>query len=165
MGYDIHGTEPTAPEGFHFRRSNLAWPPLAALCRELVPELAEQCKYWTDTQGAGLTADAAAQLAARLQQLISDGTIADYMSQLRTMLARLPDKTCDACEGTGRIPRAVVKTADTLPGRIDKDGNLICLACAGAGEVQPLCAPRLLDEDDVHDWVRFLQRCGGFCIC
>jgi hypothetical protein len=165
MGYDIHGAEPTAPEGFHFRRSNLAWPPLAALCRELVPALASKCTYWTSNDADGLDADAASQLAEHLQQLIADGTIADYISQLRAMLARLPDKTCDACEGTGRIPRAVVKTADTLPSRLDKDGNLICLACAGAGEVQPLCSPRLLDEDDVHKWVRFLHRCGGFSIC
>jgi len=165
MGYDIRGTEPTAPEGFHFRRSNLAWPPLAALCRELVPDIAQRCTHWTTNDRDGLDRDASGQLAARLQQLIADGTVADYIRQLRAMLARLPDKTCDACQGTGRIPRAVVKTADRLPSRVDKDGNLICLACAGAGEVQPLCPPRLLDEDDVHEWVRFLHRCGGFYIC
>jgi hypothetical protein len=164
MGYDIHGTEPTDPVGVYFRRSNLAWPPLAALCRELVPEIAQRCTHWTTNDRDGLDRDAAAQLAARLQQLVADGTIADYISQLRAMLARLADKTCDACEGTGRIPRAVVKTADTLPSRIDKDGNLICLACAGAGRVQPFCAPLLLDEDDVCEWVAFLRRCGGFSI-
>ena len=103
MGYDIHGTDPTAPEGVYFRRSNLAFPPLAALCRELVPELAEHSKYWTKTQGAGLTADMAAQFAGRLQQLIADGTVADYIGQLRAMLARVPDKTCEACGGTRRI--------------------------------------------------------------
>src|SRR5580658_8996771 len=77
MGYDIHGTEPTAPEGVHFRRSIWAWPPLTALCRELAPEVASKCKYWTSNDGDGLDADAAAQLAAHLQQLIADGTIAD----------------------------------------------------------------------------------------
>ena len=165
MGYDIHGIEPTATEGAGFRRSNLAWPPLAALCRELVPDIAARCTHWTSNDGDGLDADSAAQLALRLLELIADGTIAEYMSQLREMLARTPDKNCDACDGTGRIPRALVKTVDTLPGPLDKDGNFICLACAGAGRVQQLCAPRLLDEDDVHEWVRFLQRCGGFSIC
>lgn len=164
MGYDIHGTEPTDPVGVYFRRSNLAWPPLAALCRELVPEFAEHSKYWTSTQGAGLTADMAVQFAARLQQLIADGTVADYIGQLRAMLARLPDKTCEGCEGTGRIPRAVVKTADSLPGPLDKDGNFICLACAGAGRVKPLSSCSLLDEEDVNQWVSFLENCGGFCI-
>lgn len=164
MGYDIHGTEPTAPEGVHFRRSNLAWPPLAALCRELVPDIAQRCTHWTTNERDGLDGDAAAQLGARLQQLIADGTVADYISQLRAMLARLPDNICETCEGTGRIPRAVVKTVDTLAGPLDKDGNFICLACAGAGRLPQLCAPRTLDEDDVYEWVRFLQRCGGFFI-
>jgi hypothetical protein len=164
MGYDIHGTEPTAPEGVYFRRSNLAWPPLAALCRELVPEFAEHSKYWTSTQGAGLTADMAAQFAARLQQLIADGTVADYIGQLRAMLARRRCKTCAGCEGAGRISRAVVKTADSLPGPLDKDGYFICLACAGAGRVKPLSSGSLLDEEDVNQWVSFLQKCGGFCI-
>ncbi len=164
MGYDIHGTDPTAQEGVYFRRSNLAWPPLAALCRELVPELAEQSKYWTSTQGAGLRGDAAEQLAGRLQQLITDGTVADYIGQLRIMLARLPDKTCEACEGKGRIPRALVKTVDTRPGPLDKDGHFICVACAGAGRVPPLVASRMLDEEDVSEWVTFLRNCGGFYI-
>ena len=164
MGYDIRGTEPTAPEGVYFRRSNLAFPPLAALCRELVPEFGEQSKYWTSTQGAGLNAEAATQFAARLQQLIADGTVADYMDQLRAMLAQVPDKNCEACEGTGRIPRAVVKTYDALPSKVDKDGNFICLACAGAGRIQQLTTCRLLDEEDVTEWVMFLERCGGFCI-
>ena len=164
MGYDVHGTEPTAPEGFRFRRSNLAWPPLAALCRELAPELASKCTYWTSNDADGLDRDAAAQLAARLQQLIADGTIADYVGQLRAMLARLADQTCEACEGAGRILRAVVKTADTLPSRVDEDGNFVCLACAGTGQIQPLSACRLLDEEDVDEWVKFLQRCGGFSI-
>lgn len=164
MGYDIRGTEPTAPEGANFRRSNLAWPPLVALCRELVSDISQGCTDWTTNEGDGLDRDAAAQLSARLQQLIADGTVGDYIGQLRAMLARLPDKTCEACEGTGRIPRAVVKTVDTLPGPLDKDGNLICLACAGAGRVQPLSACRLLDEEDVNEWVTFLHRCGGFSI-
>jgi hypothetical protein len=164
MGYDIHGTEPTAPEGVYFRRSNLAFPPLAALCRELVPEFAEHSKYWTSTQGAGLTADIAAQFAVRLQQLIADGTVADYIGQLRAILARRRCKTCEGCEGTGRIPRAVVKTADSLPGPLDKFGNFICLACAGAGRVKPLSSCSLLDEEDVNQWVSFLHRCGGFSI-
>ena len=164
MGFDIHGRNPTGEEGKHFRLSQLAWPPLTALCRELIPDVSCHCSYWTSNDGDGLDGDAAAELAGRLQQLITDGTIADYISQLRATLARLPDKICDACEGTGRIPRAVVKIADIPPGRIDKDGNLICLACAGTGEVQPLCSPRLLDEDDVHEWVCFLRSSGGFCI-
>ena len=164
MGYDIHGITPTGPAGTRFRRSNLAWPPLAALCRELVPDIAQRCTYWTSNDGEGLDRDAAAQLAARLQDLIADGTIASYISQLRTMLARQPDKTCKACEGSGRIPRAVVKTVDTPPGPLDKDGHFICLACAGAGRVQPFVACRMLDEEDVHEWVRFLHGCGGFSI-
>jgi hypothetical protein len=164
MGYDIHGAEPTAPEGFHFRRSNLAWPPLAALCRELVSDIARRCTHWTTNDGDGLDRTAAAELAARLQQLIADGTVADYISQLRAMLARLPDQTCETCEGTGRIPRVVVKTVDSPPGPLDAEGNLICVACAGAGQLQPLVGCRLLDEEDVNEWVTFLQRCGGFSI-
>lgn len=54
MGYDIHGTTPTAPEGTRFRRSNLAWPPLAALCQELGPDIAERCATWTSNDGDGL---------------------------------------------------------------------------------------------------------------
>ena len=164
MGYDIHGTEPTAPEGFHFRRSNLAWPPLAALCRELVSDIAQHCDHWTTNDGDGLDHDAASQLASRLQQLIADGTVADYIGQLRAMLARRRCKTCEGCEGTGRIPRAVVKTADSLPGPLDKDGNFICLACAGAGRVKPLSSCSLLDEEDVNQWASFLRSSGGFCI-
>ena len=164
MGYAIHGTEPTAPEGLSFHRSNWAWPRLAALCRKLVPEFAEQCKYWTGTQGAGLSADAAAKLAERLHLLIADGTIAEYMCQFHAKRARLPDEPCDACEGSGRIPRAVAKTPDQLLGWQDTNGEVICLPCLGAGRRQPLTTYRLLDENDVRDWVSFLRSSGGFCI-
>jgi hypothetical protein len=164
MGYDIHGAKPTAPEGVYFRRSIWAWPPLTALCRELAPDITSNCKYWTSNDGDGLDADAAAQLAERLQQLIADGTIADYVTQFRAMLARLPDVACEACEGRGRISRAVVKTVDALPGPLDSNGDIICLPCAGAGHRCPFMAYRPLDEEDVEEWARFLRSCGGFCI-
>ncbi len=165
MGYDIHGRKPTAPEGVYFRRTFWAWPPLAALCRELAPEICSHCKYWTSNDGDGLDADAAAQLAEHLQQLIADGTIADYLDQLRAMLARLPDKSCQACQGTGRILRAIGETFDNPPGPLDKNGDFICFSCGGTGRAQSLIACRLLAEKDVKEFVCFLRSCGGFSIC
>ena len=164
MGYDIYGTEPTAQEGFCFRRSIWTWPPLAALCGELVPEFTKQWKYWIRTQGAGLTADAAAKLAERLHSLIADETIAEYMRRFHAKRARFPDISCEDCDGKGRIPRGLYKIVDTLPGPLTREGNFICLSCGGIGHRRPFAAYRLLDEGDVREWVVFLRSCGGFWI-
>jgi hypothetical protein len=163
MGFDIHGRKPTG-EGKNFRRSQLAWPPLTALCRELVPDISGHCSYWTSNDGDGLDGDAAAELAGRLRELIEDVTVTDYIKQLRVMRARLPNVTCEACKGAGVITRAVAKMVDVPIGGLDKDGKFVCLSCAGAGGVPSFLACHLLDESDVGEWIDFLRSCGGFSI-
>jgi hypothetical protein len=164
MGYDIHGRHPTGAEGKHFRRSTLAWPPLTALCRELVPDISNRCTYWTSNDGDGLDGDAVAELAGRLRELVEDGTISDYINQLRAMLARLPDTTCEICKGSGVITRAMAKTVDLPLGHLNKDRSFVCLPCGGKGAVPKLLACHLLDTEDVEEWIDFLRSCGGFRI-
>jgi hypothetical protein len=164
MGFDIHGKNPTGEEGKHFRRSVWAWPPLTALCRELVPEISSRCADWTSNDGDGLDGDAAADLAGHLRELAEEGIVADYINELRAMLERLPDIPCEVCHNSGVIPRAVAKTVDMPLGPLHKGRDFVCLACAGAGVVPKLLACHLLDQEDVEEWIDFLRSCGGFSI-
>lgn len=164
MGFDIHGRHPTGDEGRHFRRSRLAWPPLAALCRVLVPEICKECRDWTTNDGDGLDGDGAAELAGRLRELAQEGAVNDYICELRSALDKMQPSPCELCRNTGIIPRGLAKTSDLTLGRITTEGDFTCLPCNGTGTVSSLQGFQLLDRSDVEEWIDFLRSCGGFVI-
>jgi hypothetical protein len=64
-----------------FWRDNRVWVPLADLCLTLAPDL---CAPWPNrflNQSFGLTADQAAKLADRLEELITNGSVQKYMDE------------------------------------------------------------------------------------
>jgi hypothetical protein len=150
---DVYGIAPTSPEGEYFRRNVWGWHPLAQLCHQMAPDITAKCEYWHSNDGEGLDAGAAADLAAVLQQHLTKGEVANYVQQRDTWLAGLPDEPCSCCDGVGLIERS---REDRVPGT--------CRACGGKGQTQSFKKNYFLEEDDVKEWIRFLQSCGGFRI-
>jgi hypothetical protein len=56
MGMDLHGHNPTAPEGEYFRASIWTWPSLVKVITALCPEETSNCKNWDTMRAMGLTA-------------------------------------------------------------------------------------------------------------
>ncbi len=81
MGMDVFGNKPTAPQGEYFRRNIWYWHPLAELCLELAPDECSPCEYWHSNDGDGLDAAQSVLLAQRLQQLVSDGSVAKHIAR------------------------------------------------------------------------------------
>ena len=84
MGFDVYGQCPTAPEGHHFRRTVFHWPFIVDLCLDLAPRQIRRFGLWRDHYRDGLNAKRSLRLANRLEQLISDGSVARYIEGLRT---------------------------------------------------------------------------------
>jgi hypothetical protein len=84
MGYDIHGNQPTAPEGKHYRCSVWDWPYVAELCQHLAPEETAPCEIWAgeNCYGHGLDAVQALKLADKLHMLLSSGSVAAYLDDM-----------------------------------------------------------------------------------
>jgi hypothetical protein len=81
MGMDVFGTKPTAKQGKYFRRNIWHWHPLAECCLDLAPDECRPCECWHSNDGDGLDAEQSVLLARRLQQLLSDGTVAEYIGR------------------------------------------------------------------------------------
>jgi len=140
MGYDIYGKKPTAPEGEYYRSNIWYWPPFVAMCRALAPVESRGCKGWEVNEGHGLNAADALRLANRLDALLADGTIAQYI------------------EDSGEPPVTALQA------------NALKLIKAfkktmGGGEVNaPGMEAPAVTEDDVREFIAFLKTCGGFKI-
>ena len=85
MGYDLYGTAPTAAEGKHFRRAIIHWPLIAELCINLAGEETRDCKDWygVEAYGNGLNAERSIKLADRLEKLLSDGSVARWIAEMK----------------------------------------------------------------------------------
>jgi hypothetical protein len=150
MGMDIFGSNPTSEEGRYFRRNVWTWRPLAELVTELCPEETAACELWQSNDGDGLDAAESEKLAMRLCGLLESGAVEAYCTLRDARVAKLPDKACQRCEGTGfRV------SSPDIP----------CLQCAGMGKVAAFERAYSVDEVDVEEFAAFLKACGGFAIC
>lgn len=176
MGMDVYGNNPTSPKGEYFRRNVWGWHPLAELVCELAPEESEACTMWHTNDGDGLGGADALALAERLQQLLDDGTIENYVKARDAQLNALPDVTCSICAGTGvrtdalAIERGIDKrvigpdmNANESHPRFGQTGW--CNSCDGIGHTRPGSTNYYLEVVDVAEFTGFLRDCGGFEIC
>jgi hypothetical protein len=137
---DVYGRKPTAPEGEYFRRNIWGWHPLAELCIDLAPDECRPCKYWHSNDGKGLNAAQSLRLAERLQKLVADGSVADYIVQRDARLAACPQ------EERGFHGSISAYIAQRLLPAEDRRSQ------------------GLLDLQDVTEFISFLRASGGFRI-
>jgi len=150
MGMDIYGSKPTSEEGRYFRCNVWTWRPLAELVTELCPEETAACELWQSNDGDGLDAAESEKLAARLFGLLESGVVEAYCTRRDARLAKLPDKACQRCEGTGlRV------SSPDIP----------CFQCDGIGKVGAFERAYFVHEGNVKEFADFLKECGGFAIC
>lgn len=148
MGMDVFGRAPQDKTGGYFRRSMWGWRPLADYILNTHPQLAENCEYWHSNDGDGLDATDSMALAAALQRDIDDGAAARYIEERNRRLAALPQEMCEICGGTGERHDVIVQGQ--------------CNGCGGTGKCEPWETHYGLDLDDIKEFARFLQTCGGF---
>lgn len=168
MGMDVYGTNPSAPEGEYFRRNVWGWHPLATLCEEMVPDIAEHCESWHSNDADGLDGALAEALAKRLEATFENGTLKEYLDTRNAALARLPNETCPQCHGTGIRTDAIGVSGGQPERIIDHPGHPRhgekgwCNGCDGRGSNRPWATHYLVDARDVSEFVAFLKTCGGF---
>lgn len=157
MGMDVHGMAPTNKVGAYFRNNVWWWRPLWRYCCEIAPdiisdELAQACQF---NDGAGLDAEGSKKLAYRLKGAIAEGHTAHYEKKYMAELIALPKLGCKWCNGTGT-------RTDDVGISLRMDVNKTCNGCNSTGKTDDPRAMYPFDEDNVKEFVVFLESCGGF---
>lgn len=155
MGMDVFGKAPRSEKGEYFRNNVWWWHPLWSYCEEVVPDIAGQVEYGHSNDGDGLDAEAAVELAQRLQAAIDAGATAQYAAERQSALAALPGEVCSICGGTGSRQEPPLIGPGPIP----------CNGCNGTGQVRPWETNYPFEVANVQEFAEFLQDCGGFAIC
>ena len=155
MGMDVFGKAPSSEEGAYFRANVWWWRPLAAYCCFVAPGITAACTYWQTNDGDGLEAEDSIKLANVLDEQISNGSCAAYISGRQRHLDNLPLEICEICAGTGqRKP-----PPETGP------GDRPCNGCDATGKTKSFDCHYPMDIETVQEFATFLRHCGGFSIC
>lgn len=155
MGMDVFGKNPRSERGTYFRNNIWWWHPLWSFCEQVASDLIPRTNDGHSNGGWGLGEKKSQALAARLEGLLEDGSVARYARSRTEALAAMPDEPCPTCAGTGR--RKPVPDTGA--------GSLHCNGCGGKGTARPWAANHPFDEENVREFAAFLRDCGGFKIC
>jgi len=145
MGFDVRGRKPTAPEGKYFHNNIWWWPPLWAYCLEVAPDIAGKVTYAFSNDGDGLDEADALALAARLREELESGRTAEFERQYMSLKT---SELCPVCAGTGVVEKG--------------EGAIACLSCRGQGIKHPPAVDYPFSEENVRQFAKFLENCGGF---
>lgn len=170
MGMDVYGKAPTSEAGEYFRNNIWWWGPLARYCIAVAPEICERCESWFTNDGAGLNKQDSLRLAGKLKEEIQHGRTHEIERELREAEAKAPRQPCRWCNATGirddevgrqyGWPEKIVDGPPDNP-RLGLVGS--CNACEGWGSTKPETTP--FDVENVAEFAKFLEHCGGFRIC
>ena len=151
MGMDVLGNNEEA----YFRNNVWWWHPLAEYCMKQAPAITSACEDWHTNSGFGLNEEECEKLAEILNTELSSGRTQAYAQIREAELKSLPPVACDICEGTGkRVPPPAIGA-----------GNVECNGCHGQGRKPAWETNYPFSEENVVEWVGFLETCGGFRIC
>ena len=157
MGMDVYGKNPRNEEGKYFRNNVWWWRPIAQYAKLVAPAVCIKCKHWHTNDGDGLNDDDSQVLAAMLEAEVSSGRCAAYAKEYEAARAALPKETCDLCKGTGSRTDGIGRHHG-----LDKPGG--CNGCGGEGKKQNWDAAYPFSEENVKEFIVFLNNCGGFQI-
>ena len=161
MGMDVFGTEPKDPKGEYFRNNVWWWRPLWNYIEDNFPDLAKKAPGAHYNDGDGLNEEDSLLLASLLQSHIDQGKVAQFEKDWKQMVDSTPNEPCIFCSQTG----ARTWEAGEGPNNTDQPKMLECNVCQGEGTVKNMIYHYPFSEDNVKDFVQFLEHCGGFRIC
>lgn len=186
MGMDVYGKNATTEEGAYFRNNVWWWRPLANYILEFCPEEAEPCEYWHSNDGDGLDEEGALRLAAKLRELLKSGHTTAYQVAYEARLEAIPPEECDLCGGTGvrsdSVGTQMLMPERKIPATAEEAGKVgfsylydekhprkgkigWCNACDGRGKRENFEASYPFSAENVEEFAKFLEGCGGFEIC
>ena len=150
MGMDVYGKNPKNETGEYFRNNVWWWRPLWEYCLTTHPKITSKVKDGHSNSGDGLDASDAKKLALFIQKDIDSGFAKKYQIERQKFLDNLPDEDCTYCKATG------VRNDTYVQGE--------CNVCNGKGKVRPWATAYPFDVENLQEFQRFLDNCGGFQI-
>jgi len=171
MGMDVYGNKPSDTCGEYFRNNVWWWRPLWDYCVEVAPELCGKVDGHSNG-GDGLNAEQALRLSAILSDQLESGATGEYEIEYREAQAKLPRVKCSICNGTGiRTDKVGMEMGQPYKELSPEMAILTartrgwCNACQGAGDKEHFDAGYPFDIENVAEFAKFLETCGGFKIC
>lgn len=156
MGFDVMGKNSGNKAGEYFRNSGWYWRPLWEYCMAVAPGLCRHVTAQTN-DGDGLNDAGAKSLATILRGEIASGRTLIYQGNRESRIRGLPKEICDLCDGSGvRMPIPRRGAGDF------KTGGLLCNKCNGGGKVDDPESFYPFSVENVEEFTRFLESCGGF---
>ena len=136
------GYRPTDPSKTYFRMNNQSWRTLAHFILDhsgrFLPN--GEAEGWFSNEGHIVEERLATRIAIRLGQLLEQGIVRQYETQL---LIHYPPVACHACNSKG----------------VNEKGER-CRACNGEGQLSQVD----FSEHKVREFVTFIRNCSGFDI-
>ena len=169
MGMDVIGKNPKNKKGEYFRNNVWYWRPLATFICDTYPELAEQCEYWGSNDGDGLDEKNSLLLAKAIRLDLANGNITKFENEYNAWRSELPRENCSLCEATG-IRRDNVGQENGMPDKeLAEEVKILvgrefgwCNSCDGVGTTENWNAGYPFSIDNVKEFAKFLENCGGF---
>ena len=173
MGMDISGKNARTEDGTYFRNNVWWWHPLADYIGRVAPHLYAKNEYWHSNDGGGLNASDSEELAQILKEEVSSGRAFRYECEYTAELKALPNVVCKWCDGTGTRGDAIgvsMGMVEKICPDTDDDNSPHpragqkgwCNACNGKGHERPFESSYPFNVENVQEFTRFLENCGGF---
>lgn len=167
MGMDVVGRN--NPDAY-FRNNVWYWRPLWDFCVSIAPEICAGVNGETN-DGDGLDEEGALALARVISDWLERGWVKQYEEEYNAHLSQLPRQKCDLCDGTG-VRSDEVGVDMGMPTReLEEHAAIItgrthgwCNGCDGEGNRTHFEANYPFTEENVVEFVAFLEECGGFHI-
>lgn len=179
MGMDVYGLKPTDKVGEYFRRNVWGWHPLWDYCLDLHPDIAGKVEHGHSNDGDGLGAVNSKKLANRLKADIKSGVAKKYIEDREQAISQMPQQICWLCKGETKIFTEVslapfveklsVSLGCSIPAPTDtkpseEQQQRDCHVCSATGFVDPWEKNYFLELEDIVEFSKFLEACGGFQI-
>ncbi|EJL53927.1 hypothetical protein PMI09_02792 [Rhizobium sp. CF122] len=167
----VGGLHPDARVGEAFEnRQGCCWPSLVRCIQVLAPAEAGDEKLWLSDDDDVRDAEQCLTLADRLDGLLEDGSVADYVAGRNAYFSERPRPECSTCDGTGVRRRRQMDEPSEEPGVLTREqreiphsAEQVCFTCNGLGTVEHQ-RYRDLYVSDIREFSEFLRHAGGFYV-
>jgi hypothetical protein len=167
MGMDVVGR--SNPDAY-FRNNVWHWRPLWDFCISVAPATCDGVNGDTN-DGDGLDEEGALELAGILTDWLERGWVKQYEEEYNARLSQLPRQTCRLCEGSGIRTDEIGVSAGMPTRELEEYVAIVtgrthgwCNGCSGEGNTVHFETNYPFTEENVVNFVAFLEECGGFYI-